>query len=271
MTEPPNETQGVPYPPDWTESDRVLHQEIRAELRRLVKDEQWIAETERRAKIDWWMALAALVLGVLAISAIVLSVVAMNRNIDKVARAAVRDNTVGPGAIRDGAVGAAKLAPAAVGTAALVNRGVTAGKLSPGAVNTVALGAKVVTGAKVADNSLTGNQINEATLTPVRAARNSARLAGLPVGAFLTDVSLVQVQTASTTAALKGPQRAVCPAGTSAIGGGAEIVGATNVALIQSAAVGETGWTATARRQSNTGVTSWKLVVQAICGRWGKG
>ena len=271
MTEPLNETSGAPHRPDRTVSGVPLKQEIRAEMLRIVKDEQWIAETERRAKIDWWMALAALVLGVLALTAIVLSVVAMNRNIDAIAKAAPKDNSVGAGAIKDGAVGRTKVAPAAIGTAALADRSVTAGKIAPGAVGTPMLGAKVVTGAKVANNALTGAQINESTLGPVKSAANAAKLAGLPVGSFLTDVSLVQVETLRSTSALKGPQRAVCPTGSSAIGGGAQVVGATNVALIQSAAVGDHGWTATARRQSAGGATSWKLVVQVICGTWGKG
>lgn len=271
MTGPLNETSGTPHPPDWTASHQLLQQEIRTEMQRLVKDEQWLAETDRRTRIGWGMALAALVLGVLAITAIVLSVVAMNRNIDSVSKTGPKNNTVGAGAIKDGAVGPSKLAPTAVGTAAIADRAVTVGKIAPGAIDTAALGAKAVTGAKVADNALTGTQINEATLGPVRAAGNAVKLAGLPVGSFLTDVSVVQVQTVQSTSAVKGPQTALCPSGSSVIGGGAEVVGATNVALVQSAAVGRTGWIATARRQNNARITSWKLVVQAICGTWGKG
>ncbi len=270
MTEPRNEPSGSQHPPDWSASDSLLQQEIRTEMRRIVQDEQWIAQTDRRTRIDWWLALAALALAGLAITAIVLSVVALNRNIDTVARAAPKDNSVGVGAIRDGAVSAAKLAASSVGTSALAERAVTGGKIAPGAVVTALLGAKVVTGPKVADNAITGAQIDEATLGRVRVATNALKFGGLAPGAFLTGVTIVESQTDDTTARIKGPKLAVCPTGTKVIGGGAEVIGATNVGLVRSAPSGTTAWVATARRQ-NTTETSWTLVVQAICGRFGTG
>ena len=217
-------------------------------MRRIARDEQRIAADERKIRIDWWMALGALILAGLAITAIVLSVIALNRDIDAVAKAEPKENSVGTSAIQIGAV--------------------TAPKLAAGAVGTAALGAKGVTAAKVADNSLTGAQINESTLGQVPTAANALKLGGIAPAAFVSGVKIVQAATDQTSAALKGPTVATCPSGSRVVGGGAEVQGASNVALIESAPSGTSAWTAIAGSQGGS-TPSWKLIVYAICATGG--
>jgi hypothetical protein len=244
----PTDRAGHPHPPDWSASDSVLESEIRDEMRRIARDEQRIAADERKIRIDWWMALGALILAGLAITAIVLSVIALNRDIDAVAKAEPKENSVGTSAIQIGAV--------------------TAPKLAAGAVGTAALGAKGVTAAKVADNSLTGAQINESTLGQVPTAANALKLGGIAPAAFVSGVKIVQAATDQTSAALKGPTVATCPSGSRVVGGGAEVQGASNVALIESAPSGTSAWTAIAGSQGGS-TPSWKLIVYAICATGG--
>lgn len=248
--QPPEPTApaGHPHPPDWSAADSVLESEIRDEMRRIARDEQRIAADERKIRIDWWMALGGLILAGLAIVAIVLSVIALNRDIDAVAKAEPKENSVGTSAIKKGAV--------------------TAPKLAAGAVDTVALSAKGVTAAKVADNSFTGAQINESTLGQVPTAANALKLGGLAPAAFVTGVKIVQAATDRTSAALKGPTVATCPSGSRVVGGGAEVQGASNVALIESAPSGTSAWTAIAGVQGGS-TPSWALVVYAICATGG--
>ena len=230
--QPPEPTApaGHPHPPDWSAADSILESEIRDEMRRIARDEQRIAADERKIRIDWWMALGGLILAGLAI--------------DAVAKAEPKENSVGTSAIKNGAV--------------------TAPKLAAGAVGTAAPGAKGVTAAKVADNSLTGAQINESTLRQVPTAANALKLGGLAPAAFVTGVKIVQAATDRTSAALKGPTVATCPSGSRVVGGGAEVQGASNVALIESAPSGTSAWTAIAGSQGGS-TPSWRLVVYAIC------
>lgn len=259
MTEPSQHPHDSTRPADWSQSDSLLQQEIRAEMRRIVRDEDWIARTDRRARIDWWMALGALVLAGLAVGGIVLSVIALNRDIEAVATAELKDDSIGSRALRAGSVDAR----------ALADRAVTATKIAAGAVGADALAAKSVGARAVAADALTGAHIDEATLGRVRSAGNAVRLAGLPIGSFMTATTVVTFETETTSTIRKGPVVADCPTGSRVIGGGAEVIGATNVALTQSTPAGTTAWTATARRQTSGG-REWKLVVRAICGIWGR-
>jgi hypothetical protein len=268
--QPPASTDpaGHPRPPDWSASDSVLESEIADEMRRIARDEQRIAADERKIRVDWWMALGALILAGLAIVAITLSVIALNRDIEAVAKAAPKDNSVGTSAIQKGAVTAPKLAAGAVGTSAIQKGAVTAPKLAAEAVGTAALAGKGVTAAKVADNSLTGAQINESALGQVPTAANALRLGGIAPVAFVSGVKIVQAATDQTSAALKGPTAANCPSGSRVVGGGAEVQGTSNVALIESAPSGTSGWTAIAGSRGGS-TPSWKLIVYAICATGG--
>lgn len=256
------------HPPDWSASDSVLESEIMLEMRRIARDEQRITADERKIRLDWWMALGALVLAVLAIVAIILSVLALNRDIESVAKAAPKDNSVGTSAIQNGAVTAPKLAAGALGTNAIANGAVTAPKLAVGAVGTAKLAGKGVTAVKVADNTLTGAQINESTLGQVPTAANALKLGGIAPVAFVSGVKIVTAATDQTSAALKGPTAATCPSGSRVVGGGAEVQGASNVALIESAPSGTSAWTAIAGSQGGS-TPSWKLIVYAICATGG--
>lgn len=243
-----------PHPPDWSSSDSVLEAEIRAEERRIAADERRIAADEREIRVNRLLGLGALVLIALTVTALVVSIIALNRDIESVAKATPKDNSVSTGTIKNGAVTGSKLADGAV----------TGSKLAKG----------VVTAAAVADDSLTGAQINEASLAQVRKAAqagiaaNATQLGGAAAGAYLQGVKVVQTATDRTPAALKGPTVASCPSGTRMIGGGAEVQGARNVAIIESAPSGTTAWTAIAARQTGS-APSWNLVVFAICAAGG--
>jgi len=88
------------------------------------------------------------------------------------------------------------------------------------------------------------------------------------IAGFLTGVKIVQVATDQTSAALKGPTLASCPSGSKVIGAGAEVQGASNVAIIESAPSGTAAWSAIAGLQGGS-PPSWRLVVFAICASGG--
>ena len=242
--EPPHGPTGHPHPPDWSSSDSVLEQEIQQEERRIAADERRIAADERRIRTNRLLAVGALALIAMTATALILSIIALNRDIESVAKATPKDNSVSTASIQNGAVNGAKIANGAV------------------------------TAAKVANDSLTGAQINEASLGQVpkaaqaATATNATQLGGATAGAYLQGVRIVQTATDRTSADLKGPTIASCPSGTRVIGGGAEVQGASNVALIESAPSGTTSWTAIAGLQTGS-APSWALVVFAICAAGG--
>ena len=247
MTEPTQGGTGHPHPPDWSSSDSVLESEIQQEERRIQAD-------ERKIHMNRVLVITALGLLALTVTALILSIIALNRDIEAVAKATPKDNSVSTSSIQDGAVTGTKIANAAV--------------------NADKLGAKAVNGAKVANDSLTGVQINEASLTQVPAAakagtaNNATQLGGTAAGAYIHGVKIVQTATDTTSAALKGPTVATCPSGTRVIGGGAEVTGARNVAIIESAPSGTSGWSAIAGLQTGS-APSWGLTVFAICAAGG--
>jgi hypothetical protein len=264
----PTDPAGHPHPPDWSASDSVLESEIRDEMRRIARDEQRLAADERKIRIDWWMALGALILAGLAITALVLGVIALNRDIEAVAKAGPKENSVGTSAIQNGAVTAPKLAAGAVGTAALRPKGVTAAKVADNSLTGAQINESTLGQVPTADNSLTGAQINESTLGQVPTAANALKLGGIAPAAFVSGVKIVQAATDQTSAALKGPTVATCPSGSRVVGGGAEVQGASNVALSESAPSGTSAWTAIAGSQGGS-TPSWKLIVYAICATGG--
>lgn len=251
MTEPTKEPGGHPHPPDWSSSDSVLEGEIREEERRIAQDERRIAEDERRIRLNRLLAIAALSALALTVVALILSIIALNRDIESVAKATPKDNSVGTSSIKD--------------------RAVTGAKIANGAVGAEALAAKAVNGAKVGNDSLTGVQINEASLAQVPksgTADNALKLGGVAAAGFVSGVRIVQHATDPTSATLKGPILASCPSGTRVIGGGAQVDGSRNVAIIESAPSGTSAWTAIAGLQTGS-APSWRLTVFAICATGG--
>ncbi len=198
------------------------------------QDERRILADERKIHVNRVLVLSALGLLALTVTALILSIIALNRDIDAVAKATPKDNSVSTSSIQDGAV----------------------------------------TAVKVANNSLTGVQINEASLAQVPAAakagtaNNATQLGGTAADAYVHGVKIAQTATDTTSATLKGPTVATCPSGTRVIGGGAEVAGARNVAIIESAPSGTSGWTAIAGLQTGS-APSWRLTVYAICAAGG--
>jgi hypothetical protein len=238
-----------PRPPDWSASDSVLESEIEQEERRIRDVESELGDERRRIRVNRILAIGAACLASLAIAALVLSIVALNRDIEAIARADPKDGSVTEASIAGGAV--------------------TADKLADGAVTPRSLAAGAVGAPAVAGDSLTGAQIAEASLAQVpqaATAQDAKKLGGVAATAFVQGVTQVRVATDQAPSAVKGPILAACPAGTRVIGGGAEVEGSRNVALIESAPTGTTGWTAIAAQQGG-GSVSWRLVVHAICAK----
>ena len=234
MTEPEQGGAGHPHPPDWSSADSVLESEIQ-------QQEQEIKQEEHAIRTNRMLVVLALALVGLTVAALVMSIIALNRDIDAVAKAEPKPNSVSTGSIKNGAV--------------------TQPKIAAGAVDA----------SRVANNALTGAQINEATLAAVPSATkavtadDAVKLGGVAAANYISGVKNVQASTGATSATLKGPIVATCPSGTRVLGGGAEVQGARNVAIIESTPSGTTGWSAIAAVQSGS-APSWGLIVTAICG-----
>lgn len=240
-------------------SEKELEQRVIRDEIRLARDEERIAQEENWIRRNWRLELVLAGLLALTIAALVLSIAALNRDIDEVAAAAPRDDSVGASAIQDGAI--------------------VASKLAPGAVTARAVGADVLTGAQIDETTLTrvpkaanaaqaGAAARADRAASAARADDAAALGGVAASRYLSGLSVVRAQTATSTLAVKGPVNATCPAGFAIIAGGASIDGAARVALTTSAPDGDDSWQAEAAA-IGTPSAPWRIVVTALCVRGG--
>jgi hypothetical protein len=262
---------------DQTLEDRLAQDEARLDRdearldvdeARLTRDEQRLLADEARleveeAKVDQsrlvaWSGVGVGVVLAIAIVALVLSMIAVQDDLG-VFRQAVPPGSVNTAAIRDQSVTADKLGPGAVG----------AGAVADGAIGRAELAPDAVSGPQVARNSLTGADIRERSLDTVPAAKDAARLGGVPAYRYLSRIFDVSASSVTDRQPIKGPVLARCPVGSRVISGGAAIAGAARgAALVSNAPAGTTGWTATAR-VARRDAPVWRLVVTAVCATGG--
>ena len=240
-------------------SEEELEQRVIRDEIRLARDEERIAQEENWIRRNWRLELVLAGLLAMTAAALVLSIIALNRDIDAVAAAAPRDDSVGTSVLQDGAVSAAKLADAAV-----TRRAVAANALTGAQIDETTL--TVVPRAAAADRATRATRADSAT--GAARADDATKLGGLAASSYVSGLSVVRAQTATSTLAIKGPVRAVCPSGTTVVAGGASIDGATRVALTTSAPDGDDAWVAEAAAIDTT-TGPWTIVVTAVCVRGG--
>lgn len=189
----------------------------------------------------------------------------------------LKNRGVTAGKLADGSVIAAKIAPA----------NVTSSALATGAVRSSALGGSVVTTAKLKNDAVTGEKIASGAVTNSKLGPDAVATGKVQDGAVtaakLSPAFLAQLAKDVTymtgnagpadTVTTTKTANAECPAGKAAIGGGAQVTGATTtVAITKSAPSSAFGtvaglprtWTATATAIAPE-ATAWSLEVHAVC------
>jgi hypothetical protein len=253
------------------DEDRLARDEVR-----LDHDELRLYAEEQAARFNRLVALFGIALAVIlaiAVTGLVVSLMALRRDVHAIAHAAP-DNSVGTAAIRESAVTAGKLAPSAVTSSALAPGAVVRAAVGSAAIGGVQLAPGAVTGAKVWRDSLTGANVREATLGRVpsanvarhaRSADDATTLAGAPSSRYVSRIQTIHAVSATDAQGTKGPVRAICPAGTRVVSGGAAARGAIRgVSIVRSTPTGSRGWVAVAT-MDRASPTPWRLVVTAIC------
>lgn len=253
---------------------------LRADEARLTADEARIAADEKVLRTNRLVARIAIVLGAtlaVAVAGLTLSLFALNRDIETVARAAPKDDSVGTTALQHAAVTSDKLAVGAVTSAAVADHGLAREDLGRASVGSFQLARGAVTAADVRHDALSGAQIDEQTLHGVASAQAAARaqtaetagnaghLGGVNASAYVSKITVVHAESASSLRAVKGPLAARCPSGTRIISGGAAVDGTSHgVAIARSAPNSGEDWVAVANAYHRPTVP-WRLIVTAVC------
>jgi hypothetical protein len=116
---------------------------------------------------------------------------------------------------------------------------------------------------KTAQNAVTVKSAT--TATRAGKAGETDKLGGQPLGAFARGVTY-EVDSTGLTSQDEKTISVPCPPGMNVIAGGADVTGALNenIAMTDTTAIGDSGWTASAV-EANPTADSWRLRVEATC------
>jgi hypothetical protein len=107
----------------------------------------------------------------------------------------------------------------------------------------------------------------QSSTTATRAAKagETDKLGGQPLGAFARGITY-EVDSTALNSDDEKTISVPCPPGTNVIAGGADVSGALNenIAMTDTTAIGDSGWTASAVEANPTG-DNWRLRVEATC------